>query len=1381
MLSIYICSTRHSDIFYTMPIQVYSLFFRNYILFILLLFASLSAFAQPANDACTAAIVLPINQDCVPQVFNNVNATQSEIGEVPDCFNGGAIDRDVWFTFSLPRGSNIENVKITLAKTTENSIDLPQMALYRGACEAGELSFAGVCASAELADELLVLRAIGLTSDIQYFIRVNDYSQTATPNWGNFSLCLEILPPVFNMGEAAGTSLCAGTLYDSGGPDGNYAPNEEETFTICPTDFHQCIQIEVVTYDTEVDFDEITLFDGADNQAELLRAISGEGSQTLATAASACVTVNFDSDFFTQGEGFELTWRCTPSVCPPQEERSCAEPHTITSLPFEATDLTTCFSGNNIEDGPCSNDGFLSGEEYIFAYTSNGGACISIVVSGVIGKTGVSVMNGCPEDNLSETVCFAQNNEPEEGRLVINNISLREAGTYYIAIAHEYNCTPFTIAITPSEDCPMVFPSAAQCNNALVLNGCDTALPVALTVEPGQGEVDFFQAGVNNGCWEGVLETNYTWFTFEAQADGEFAFILSNNIQNETLDIDFNIWGPFQSLGDACSASYDLQPLRSSWADNLISTITGLTNVNPLLGTPVTETCQGAVSDGFVRPIEVRKGEVYVVLVNDFDGVIFNGAVAIDFSESSPDVLGPITETVGISDDTSICIGESTTLAATGGSLYEWFPKEGLSCISCPNPTASPNETTTYTVNINTVCNTISRAVTVEVYDLDINAAEEVCLGASLSLEVSDNRENVQFEWTSNSVENPLSCMDCPTPTIMANTLGVFQYSVLLTTPLCELRDTYQLTVREGMAFDFMMQENQSICKETSVELGGAAVMGNTYTWTTSGGTILSNESNLQVMPDITSTYFLRVENENCTVPVRDSVIVEVFESPMIELLPDTTVCQGTTLRLGTFQAQQGISYLWSATASSFSSTAPNPTIKAENNTTVTLTARNGGCSETASVNLSIIPIEIAFQQPENFVEICLGDSLLLNPILVPANAIPTIKGQTGGLDTIDRSIKIVPSTNENYIATISNAGCTAADTLVVKVDSLPSNMQIMPSDTMVCEGSQLIFESPLYDPVFYPTILHKWIPDAGFETPDSFYNLVLTATDSVLLMRINTNGACVDTSTAFIAVTPVEDILIDPAGPICLGNSLTLQATIPEGAEELQWMPEGSTSCTDCPNPTISPSTSTTYTLSGMLNNCPISGTQSVEVIDGAIVSINSDSPTDIFQGETVSASIVATAEIIAIEWLENDQVIRGQSNSNITYEPVANQDLNGTPRTVLLTANVTTIDGCMSLVSLSILVTPPIETMPNAFTPDGDGNNDFFNLIIEGPPATILSFKIYNRWGKQVYNNETPSQGWDGRFQGERQNPDVYMYVIEYQVGERIASFSGDVTLIR
>ena len=92
----------------------------------------------------------------------------------------------------------------------------------------------------------------------------------------------------------------------------------------------------------------------------------------------------------------------------------------------------------------------------------------------------------------------------------------------------------------------------------------------------------------------------------------------------------------------------------------------------------------------------------------------------------------------------------------------------------------------------------------------------------------------------------------------------------------------------------------------------------------------------------------------------------------------------------------------------------------------------------------------------------------------------------------------------------------------------------------------------------------------------------------------------------------------------------------------------------------------------------------------------------------------------------------------------------------------------------------------LPNAFTPDGDTNNDFFNVILSESGCSevteVLDFKIFNRWGTKVYDNDTPGQGWNGLYKGERQNPDVYVYAIEVRLNDgSTTTLSGDVTLIR
>lgn len=92
-----------------------------------------------------------------------------------------------------------------------------------------------------------------------------------------------------------------------------------------------------------------------------------------------------------------------------------------------------------------------------------------------------------------------------------------------------------------------------------------------------------------------------------------------------------------------------------------------------------------------------------------------------------------------------------------------------------------------------------------------------------------------------------------------------------------------------------------------------------------------------------------------------------------------------------------------------------------------------------------------------------------------------------------------------------------------------------------------------------------------------------------------------------------------------------------------------------------------------------------------------------------------------------------------------------------------------------------------PNVFTPNGDGFNDFFTIFSDDGVRQILTLKIFNRWGGQIFQtdniktNDEP-RGWDGTFKGQELNPDVFVWLaqIEFIDGE-VLQMSGDVTLVR
>ncbi|MGC4058065.1 MAG: gliding motility-associated C-terminal domain-containing protein [Chitinophagaceae bacterium] len=90
---------------------------------------------------------------------------------------------------------------------------------------------------------------------------------------------------------------------------------------------------------------------------------------------------------------------------------------------------------------------------------------------------------------------------------------------------------------------------------------------------------------------------------------------------------------------------------------------------------------------------------------------------------------------------------------------------------------------------------------------------------------------------------------------------------------------------------------------------------------------------------------------------------------------------------------------------------------------------------------------------------------------------------------------------------------------------------------------------------------------------------------------------------------------------------------------------------------------------------------------------------------------------------------------------------------------------------------------SIPNAFTPNGDGRNDVIRILYKGD-IILKEFSIYNRYGQQVFTTDNIDQGWDGRFLGREEELGVYYYYVKLVCGNQhshVRTFKGDITLIR
>ncbi len=117
-----------------------------------------------------------------------------------------------------------------------------------------------------------------------------------------------------------------------------------------------------------------------------------------------------------------------------------------------------------------------------------------------------------------------------------------------------------------------------------------------------------------------------------------------------------------------------------------------------------------------------------------------------------------------------------------------------------------------------------------------------------------------------------------------------------------------------------------------------------------------------------------------------------------------------------------------------------------------------------------------------------------------------------------------------------------------------------------------------------------------------------------------------------------------------------------------------------------------------------------------------------------------------------------------------------------------VTDTFGCQAMDTLNIFVEKNYAVfIPNAFSPNGDGINDYFEIYAGKDVEKIISFSIFNRWGGVVFqkDNFLPEDfegSWDGRFKNKELKPQVFVYMAKVAFVDGTEKvFSGDVSLFK
>lgn len=508
-----------------------------------------------------------------------------------------------------------------------------------------------------------------------------------------------------------------------------------------------------------------------------------------------------------------------------------------------------------------------------------------------------------------------------------------------------------------------------------------------------------------------------------------------------------------------------------------------------------------------------------------------------------------------------------------------------------------------------------------------------------------------------------------------------------------------------------------TFCTNGNVTLTASG--GTSYVWSTAATTAA-------IIVNTAGTYTVAATN-TCGTDTQ-TISVSVLPLPIAQITANgpTTFCTGGNV---TLTASGGSSYLWSNSA-----TTAAITVNTAGTYTVAVSNACGVDTETITVNTLPLPVaQITTSGPTTF---CSGGNV-------------TLTASGGGTYLWSNSAttpSITVNTAGTYTVGVTNSCGTSTQSVTVNVLSLPVAQITANGPTTFCSGGNV-------------TLTANGGTSYTWSNSATTSSITVNTAGTYTVTASNVCGT--DTAMISVAVLPAPVASISGNTTICAGDVAVLTAS---GNGSFLWSNGATTS-------SISVSTAGTYSVS-VTNAC---GTD-IASVNVAVGQVTANFTPDVISG-TAPVNIVFTdnSSSSAVSWQWNF----GDGNNSSQQDP-ANTYTSGGNYVVVLT--VSDALGCTDTATALIVVTdiPSLLTVPNVFTPNGDGTNDFFLTQNEG--LKTFSLQIFDRWGMLLFETEDPSQGWDGKnTSGGTVVDGTYYYVITASgFDKKTYAFSGFLTLL-
>ena len=450
--------------------------------------------------------------------------------------------------------------------------------------------------------------------------------------------------------------------------------------------------------------------------------------------------------------------------------------------------------------------------------------------------------------------------------------------------------------------------------------------------------------------------------------------------------------------------------------------------------------------------------------------------------------------------------------------------------------------------------------------------------------------------------------------------------------------------------------------------------------------------------------------------------------------------------------ATPGYTYVWSTTA-----TTDTITGLLAGTYTVTVTDANS-CTATSSVVINA-PVAILLTSSATPV-ICHNDSNGSAAVIAEEGT----PGYTYLWSNNETTANIMNLSPGSYAVTVTDAnGCTATQSGIAVNN--PPQLQVSATPTpqscsTLADGSVDLTASG-----GTPGYTYQWSPVSGTGAD----NTGLVA--GTYQYTVTDSHGCIDSGSSIVTLQPAITLQTSFVNPLCPPLSDGSITVIPSGGTpgySYTWS-NGEQNASD---QQLGPGV---YALTV---------TDSKGCIDTISFSLTYQGSLSVEAGADDTINLGGTATLIAVPTpAANDISYYWEPDYRLSCN-TCQVTLAAPLQTITYIVNVKDTNGCQASDSVTVHVIPNYDLyVPSAFTPNGDGINDYFEIFGNKSAWNFVDIKIFDRWGEKVFESNDLYFQWDGTYRGQIQQPDVFVYILTvgYIDGHSTGVLKGSITLIR